>query len=105
MQGSVECRLADPPLRSQASMATAAPVGAGFVAAVRAALLTADSLVAAASGVPVALAAGVVPTAPQAVLVAAAPPLLLLLPTTAVAATPARALPLLSSSSPRRSGA
>lgn len=89
-------------------MVTVALARAGFVAVARAVLLTADSLVATASRVPAAPAAGLAPAALRAsLLVAAAPPLLLLLPTVAVAAppaaavvTPARALPLPSSSSP-----
>ena len=112
-QGSADRRLAVPPLRSQAFVATAAPAGAGFMVADRATLLAADSPAVAASGVPAALATGAVPTAPRAVLpVAAAHLLLLLLPAAAVAATPAavaaapaRVLPLPFSSSPRRSGA
>ena len=87
--------------------------GAGFAAVARAVLLTADSVVAAASGVPAAPAAGPTPVAPRAILfVVAALPFLLLRPAAvvaaplaAVAASPARALPLPSSSSPRRSGA
>ena len=99
-------RPAVPPLRSQASAATAILVGAGFVVAVRAALPAADSPAVAASEAPAALAAGAIPTAPRAALKVAAAALLLLLPAAAiatppaaVAAAPAHALLLPSSSS------
>ena len=98
----------------------AALAGVGFVVAGRAALLIANSLAVATSGVPAALVAGVAPGAPPAALLVAAVLLLLPLlsvagaalhpaiaaaPLAAVVATPARALPLPSSSSPRQSGA
>ena len=119
-QGSADRRPADPPLRSQASTATAALAGAGLVVAGRATLLIADSLAVAASGVPAALAAGVAPGAPRAALLvatallplphlpvaaAATPPATAAAPLVAIVAAPAHALPLPSSSSPRRSGA
>ena len=82
-------------------MATAALAVMGCVAVARAVLLTADSSAAAASRAPAAPAADPAPAAPRAGPLVVAAPLLLLLPvvavaapTAAVAASPARALPL-----------